>query len=669
MLFNFAASQETVRTTTDTVVVETENLLVPQGVTGEHYFAPFDKIITLDGKLEDWTGIPKVDVASGPTTPPNNTSSFIFAATADADNFYYLADVQDSEAVTGTHDTEYWNEDTVEFYLNISDNIEAKEYGDGIMQFWIPRLNAEQGDTTCVTGGNNNTLGDHITCAVAEKEDGSGYVVEVAVPLEVPEANWSLKPEHGYTIGFQAQLNSASEKARDTKLIWSTYDTDDQSWQNPSLFGSLVFYNLGETTMPTLSERQSRKDPLANAEKRIEFYRKGNLRLNVTDAEGQPLEGATVQVQQQQHQFFFGSNLFRLDPDDTSQQQGDYQARFKDIFNFGTLPFYWGSFERVQNEPDYERLDKMVQWGQENDITLKGHPLVWQLVYPDWAPKDADGAKPLLEARINDIISRYKGVIDTWDVINEVNSPDAAPDTGVADWIHRDGASSVVETALGWARDAGGETLLYNDFQLGGTAYANLLEALNERGTMPDAIGLQSHMHGGTWSKEQIWETCQKYSTYDLPLHFTEMTIISGDFRAISANMTPSSSWPSTSEGEARQAEDVETVYTVLYSCPAVQAITWWDLSDGGAWLAAPSGLLYDDMTPKPAYERLLSLIKEKWWTDVTGVTDSSGSYSTRATLGGYEATVTVENKTVTQTFEVTDNGDAETVVEIQLEP
>ena len=47
--------------------------------------------------------------------------------------------------------------------------------------------------------------------------------------------------------------------------------------------------------------------------------------------------------------------------------------------------------------------------------------------------------------------------------------------------------------------------------------------------------------------------------------------------------------------------------YTALFAHPAVQAITWWDFSDLGAWLGAPAGWLRRDMSPKPVYDRLMA--------------------------------------------------------------
>jgi len=59
------------------------------------------------------------------------------------------------------------------------------------------------------------------------------------------------------------------------------------------------------------------------------------------------------------------------------------------------------------------------------------------------------------------------------------------------------------------------------------------------------------------------------------------------------------------------------------------------------AWMQAPAGLLRKDMSPKPAYNVLKTLIKEQWWTETSLTTDASGTATFRGFYGEYELTVT----------------------------
>jgi hypothetical protein len=58
--------------------------------------------------------------------------------------------------------------------------------------------------------------------------------------------------------------------------------------------------------------------------------------------------------------------------------------------------------------------------------------------------------------------------------------------------------------------------------------------------------------------------------------------------------------WPTTSDGEARQAREVLKHYRTLVAHPLVEGIAGWDFADD-RWLHAPAGLIRSDATGKPA--------------------------------------------------------------------
>ncbi len=182
-------------------------------------------------------------------------------------------------------------------------------------------------------------------------------------------------------------------------------------------------------------------------------------------------------------------------------------------------------------------------------------------------------------------------------------------------------------------------TLLINDYRTD-PAYAKLLRDLTAKmGSRPfDVLGLQSHMHGGVWTNAKIWETCERFRTFDVPLHFTELTVLSG--QAGWERAREGGQWPSTPEGEQRQAAEVVRIYTMLFSHPAVAAITWWDLCDRHAWQRAPAGLLRKDLSAKPAYTQLHDLIKSQWWTRTKLQTDKAGQVTFRGFRGDYRVQV-----------------------------
>jgi endo-1,4-beta-xylanase len=289
----------------------------------------------------------------------------------------------------------------------------------------------------------------------------------------------------------------------------------------------------------------------------------------------------------------------------------------------------------------------VAKWCAQNGIKTKGHPLVWNhpASVPRWLPADPKEVRALSDARVADCVGRFKGLIDIWDVVNESTDP------GRFDKDNRMTAAyealGVVDFTAGSfvvARKANPEaTLLINDYRTD-DAYEKLISQLNREGRrLYDAIGIQSHMHGGAWSPQHAWNVCEKFARFGVPIHFTETTLVSGP------RLGPGENWgPTEPELEEKQAREAVSFYTTLFSHPAVEAITWWDFADRGAWQRAAAGFLRKDLSPKPMYDRLLELIKGTWWTDVTLKTGEKGEAEARAFFGDYEVRVRLGDKEAT---------------------
>ena len=93
--------------------------------------------------------------------------------------------------------------------------------------------------------------------------------------------------------------------------------------------------------------------------------------------------------------------------------------------------------------------------------------------------------------------------------------------------------------------------------------------------------------------------------------------------------------WPTTPEGEERQAREMEEMYRFLFAHPLVEAITGWDFTDG-AWLGAPSGVITVENRKKPSYDMLRHLIHEEWKTVEEIRTDENGFARVHGFKGEY---------------------------------
>ncbi|NOX57055.1 MAG: 1,4-beta-xylanase [Planctomycetes bacterium] len=419
--------------------------------------------------------------------------------------------------------------------------------------------------------------------------------------------------------------------------------------------------------LSVLAAPPSDEDLWKGAPDRIDRYRKADLLVTVTDAQGRPLSNAKVTIEQTRHAFLFGCNIFLWGRCETPEAERQYRHRFADLFNYATLPFYWASYERKKGQPRHERTRQVAQWCREHGITPKGHPLAWNYDDPPWLPGDVETIRRLQMERIDDCVARFRGLIDIWDVVNEATHFDRDSFWKRAPKMTRMwqevGRVEFTRQCFQHARRANPQaTLLINDYRVD-EAYEKLIDQLRDEKGRPlfDVIGIQSHMHGGPWPNGKIWDVCERFSRFGVPLHFTETTILSGRrIRRGSGQHKRGEAWPTTPDGEQWQKREVERFYTMLFSHPAVEAITWWDFSDWAAWQGAPAGFLRKDMSPKPAYRRLQELIKKEWWTGpTTQLTGSDGRVRFRAFLGDYEVqVVTPDGRRHQQTFRLPQRGE-----------
>ncbi|GGL28825.1 endo-1,4-beta-xylanase [Planomonospora parontospora] len=409
----------------------------------------------------------------------------------------------------------------------------------------------------------------------------------------------------------------------------------------------------------------SRPDrPVSVSDPLIRRHRTADTALTVT-LDGVPLAGQEVVVRQRNHKFLFGCIGFdfiplangeppqvaQAVPGEVPGSLGEAPAvhdehladLWFDLFNFATLPFYWGRFEPVRGRPDTERLLRTARWFADRGCAVKGHPLAWHTVSAEWLKDLSNEEIARVQVdRIRREMTDFAGLVGMWDVVNEVVIMPIFDkyDNGISRLCREIGRIPMVRMVFDAAREADPHaTLLLNDFDMS-SAYECLIEGVLEAGVKIDALGLQSHMHQGYWGEEKTLGIIDRFARYGLPIHFTETTILSGhimpaEIEDLNDYQIPE--WPTTPEGEARQADEIVRHYRTLLSHPSVEATTYWGISDGG-WLGAPGGLVRVDGTPKPSYDALRSLVKDEWWlAPTTMVTDADGTVRFNGFLGEYE--------------------------------
>ena len=374
-----------------------------------------------------------------------------------------------------------------------------------------------------------------------------------------------------------------------------------------------------------------------------EKYRKADALFEFVDAQGKPLKNVKVVAEQQTHDFLFGCNLFVLGQ--MKEKNKVYEDAFLKLFNFATIPFYWGDLEPEQGRPRYAEgasyvwrrppPDRLLKWCQANGVTAKGHALLYakDIFMPEWTVRDNPQAfMQQARAHMAELAARYGSDIPVWDVINEeiprvkhLDQWHAVPD----DYAQQ----CFAEASRLFSKDV---TLIINDgtnqtHDLTDQCEANVKKLL-DAGLRVDGIGIQYHMYHRPITNNRPYPPKQMIAVYDrlgklgLKLYITEITI------------------PGTTEdGPALQAVVAANLYRLWFSTPMMSGITWWNLGDGTAYGKENErlgGLLDENLDPKPAYEALDKLINHEWKTKTSGMTDTDGRFAFRGFKGKYRLTV-----------------------------
>lgn len=319
--------------------------------------------------------------------------------------------------------------------------------------------------------------------------------------------------------------------------------------------------------------------------------------------------------------FRFGSAFF------DAEAPAGFCARFAELFDFATMPFYRARIEPDPGNPDWRRVDEALGWVEEHGITPKGHPLLWfnSAGLPAWMHTlSFESLKDVVYDQIFETVTRYRSRIGVWDIINEAHDPVTANRlefsqeqrlemTALASEAVHDADPSAVRI-VNVNRHFG-----YYRGELEGRRALHPIEYLEEvarRGIDYEVLGIQMY-HGGKghWVRDLYDHSTvmDEYSSIGKPIHITEVQTPSNT--GAPGSGLPDSWSPGTAGWWHRawdpesQAEWAEAFYTIACSKPRIEAITWWNLSDRQTFWPF-GGLLDESDRPKPSFDRLRKFVR-----------------------------------------------------------
>jgi GH35 family endo-1,4-beta-xylanase len=367
----------------------------------------------------------------------------------------------------------------------------------------------------------------------------------------------------------------------------------------------------------------------------IERYRKNEVRVVLTDADGNPLRGATVAVRQVRQTFRFSCSLPHFvkpaAPADFDAGVVDPREldRFREVFNASTIAYSgkWNVVEPEEGKPVYDDLDRYVAWCATNGVGIEFHFVTGYP--PKWlAAKPPDERRRLLLRHTQELFTRYGDRISHWQVVNEKHLLQESPPA--FEWIR----TNYPKARLGIAECAQFQALPGKEPQRSRNMVRGMaeIEWLASKGCKLDFFAYHGHRPFGLWPDvREMYEALDRFRDKGLSVHISEFGV-----HADHEMLGPVRQGRWTPE---LQAEQYARYYAVCFSHPAVESINLWGMGSR-TWMAG-AGLLDREYRPKPAFQALKSLIGEAWRTRCEGRTGVDGVFAFRGFHGGYELTVT----------------------------
>jgi endo-1,4-beta-xylanase len=245
----------------------------------------------------------------------------------------------------------------------------------------------------------------------------------------------------------------------------------------------------------------------------------------------------------------------------------------------------------------WKDADLIVDFAQKNGLKTRGHTLCWHNQTPSWFFTDATGKQvsrevllDRLQKHITEVVSRYKGKIYAWDVVNE-----AVPDTGTA--IYRQSkfyeiiGEDYIEKAFQYAHQADPDAqLFYNDYNTENAAKREkiyqLVKKLKDKGIPIHGVGLQGHWSLYEPTAKELEESITKFASLGLKVQVTELdvSVYPKEHERREKRSTDKSEF--TSQMNDKQSAHYKMLFEVFRKHRnTITGITFWNLSDKYSWL------------------------------------------------------------------------------------
>ena len=285
----------------------------------------------------------------------------------------------------------------------------------------------------------------------------------------------------------------------------------------------------------------------------------------------------------------------------------------------------------------FDDADRFVNFGEQNNLVMTGHCLVWHSQAPKWFFTDKNGkdvSRDTLIQRMKDhittVVSRYKGRLKGWDVVNEAIMDDGS-------WrpskFYTIIGKDFIKLAFQFAHEADPNAeLYYNDYNEWNAkkrdAIVAMVKDLQANGIRIDAVGMQGHIGMDYPTLEEYQAAIDAYAAAGVKTMVTEldMSALPRPSRNVGANISDMEKYRAeVNPYTTGLPEEVSSEWTnrmadffklFIDNSDKILRVTMWGVSDGESWKnnfpvrgRTDYPLLFDrDYQAKPIVQKIISI-------------------------------------------------------------
>ena len=289
----------------------------------------------------------------------------------------------------------------------------------------------------------------------------------------------------------------------------------------------------------------------------------------------------------------------------------------------------------VEGEFNFKLADQFVKFGEENNMYIIGHTLVWHSQAPKWFFTDATGKdvtrEVLIERMKNHIftvVGRYKGKVKGWDVVNEAFEDDGS-------WrnskFYQIIGEDYIRLAFQFAHEADPDAdLYYNDYSMSHEGRRNtvvkMVKDLKSQGVRIDGVGLQGHMDMVFPDLDEFEKSMLAFAETGVKLMITELdvTVLPRPGIDVGAEISASFEYQQKLNPYAEGLPDSVSIalnnrYNDIFKLflkhsDILERVTLWGVYDGQSWRndwpvrgRTDYALLFDrNFQPKPVVKTII---------------------------------------------------------------